>query len=52
MSHYLFVCTSFFRETEVAAFETRSRKSLTFRMAMETPHDPCMSAPFSWIGHY
>lgn len=40
MSHYLFVCTSLFRETVIAGFETPSRKPLIPRMAMETPCGP------------
>jgi len=34
MSHYVFVCTSLFRETVIAGFETPSRKPLIPSMAM------------------
>jgi uncharacterized membrane protein len=40
MSHHVFVCTSLFRETLIAGFETRSRKYLVSRMAIETVCDP------------
>jgi len=51
MSHYVFVCTSLFRETVIAGFETPSRKPLIPRMAMETPCSPRAGAASSccWI---
>ena len=45
MSHHVFVCTSLFRETLIAGFETRSRKYLVSRMAIETPCDPYTNGP-------
>lgn len=49
MSHYVFVCTSLFGETEAARFETRCCKSLILRMAMETPCNPQVGAASSML---